>query len=158
MATVALSLSVGNPAQVQIEPNHATTSVFKRYIRDHCRCALAVVLLSQTSTAQARDHAERKVVSQVAPFYPEIAKRMHVTGVVKIEVVRAWEGKIYESTGGKTGADRIGHRRAIRSTPNKCPSPCSAIPHPCSQPPTGSRFPYPFKKSRDHGMSQKVLR
>jgi TonB family protein len=56
--------------------------------------ALAVVLLSRTSTAQARDHAERKVVSQVAPFYPEVAKRMHVTGVVKIEVVVRANGKV----------------------------------------------------------------
>jgi TonB family protein len=56
--------------------------------------ALAVVLLSQTSTAQARDHAERKVVSQISPFYPEIAKRMHVTGVVKIEVVVRANGKV----------------------------------------------------------------
>ena len=56
--------------------------------------ALAVVAVSQISAAQARDHAERKVVSQVAPFYPEIAKHMHVTGVVKIEAVVRPNGRV----------------------------------------------------------------
>ena len=56
--------------------------------------ALTVVVVSQISAAQARDHAGRKVVSQVAPFYPEIARHMHVTGVVKIEVVVRPNGRV----------------------------------------------------------------
>jgi TonB family protein len=31
--------------------------------------------------------AERKVTSRVAPSYPELAKRMHLQGVVKVEVI-----------------------------------------------------------------------
>jgi TonB family protein len=56
--------------------------------------ALTAIAVSKTSRAQARDHAERKVVSQVAPFYPEVAKRMRVTGVVKMEVVVRANGKV----------------------------------------------------------------
>jgi len=43
--------------------------------------------LATRSTAQAPAHAERKVVSRIDPFYPEMAKRMHLGGVVKLEAV-----------------------------------------------------------------------
>src|ERR1039457_6085277 len=56
--------------------------------------ALFAGLFPQSSGAQAKGHAKRKVVSQVAPFYPAIAKRMHVTGVVKIEVIVRANGKV----------------------------------------------------------------
>ena len=37
---------------------------------------------------------DRAVKSRVAPVYPEIAKRLHVTGVVKLEVTVDAEGKV----------------------------------------------------------------
>ena len=49
--------------------------------------ALSAGLFTGNSTAQAPDHADRKVVDKIAPVYPELAKRMHIAGVVKLEVV-----------------------------------------------------------------------
>jgi TonB family protein len=56
--------------------------------------ALFAGLFTQTNTAQAQGHAERKVVNRVAPVYPELAKRMHVSGVVKLEVVIRANGDV----------------------------------------------------------------
>jgi len=38
----------------------------------------------------------RAVKSKVAPVYPEIARRLHVTGVVKLEVTVDADGKVTE--------------------------------------------------------------
>ena len=56
--------------------------------------ALFAALLTGTSKAQTPGHEERKVVSRVAPFYPEVAKRMQVGGVVKLEVVVRANGRV----------------------------------------------------------------
>jgi TonB family protein len=56
--------------------------------------ALFAALLTGTSEAQTPGHEERKVVSRVAPFYPEVAKRMQVGGVVKLEVVVRGNGRV----------------------------------------------------------------
>lgn len=40
------------------------------------------------------DETKRKVKSKVAPAYPELAKRMNVTGKVKIEVVITPDGRV----------------------------------------------------------------
>ncbi len=40
------------------------------------------------------DEGRRKVKTRVAPAYPELAKRMNVTGKVKIEVVITPEGHV----------------------------------------------------------------
>jgi TonB family protein len=56
--------------------------------------ALFATLLTGTSKAQTPGHEERKVVSRVAPFYPEVAKRMQVGGVVKLEVVVRANGRV----------------------------------------------------------------
>jgi protein TonB len=37
--------------------------------------------------ASAAQEATRKVIARTAPTYPELAKRMHVAGKVKLEVV-----------------------------------------------------------------------
>ncbi len=39
-------------------------------------------------------HGERKVVSKVAPAYPELAKRIQLGGMVKLEVVVRQDGKV----------------------------------------------------------------
>jgi TonB family protein len=36
--------------------------------------------------ASLAEEASRKVIARVAPAYPELARRMHVTGKVKVEV------------------------------------------------------------------------
>jgi TonB family protein len=50
---------------------------------------LAVVMLATVMAAQnnAPSSSERKVASRVAPFYPELAKRMRLQGIVKVEAV-----------------------------------------------------------------------
>jgi TonB family protein len=50
--------------------------------------ALTAVMTAQNAAQPAS--SARKVASRVAPAYPELAKRMHLQGVVKVEaVVRA---------------------------------------------------------------------
>jgi TonB family protein len=56
--------------------------------------ALFATLLSGTSDAQTPGREDRKVVSRIAPFYPEIAKRMQVGGVIKLEVVVRANGRV----------------------------------------------------------------
>jgi TonB family protein len=60
--------------------------------------ALVATLSIQTITAQtavqAQDHVERKVISKIAPFYPELARHMHLGGMVKLEVVVRPDGKV----------------------------------------------------------------
>jgi TonB family protein len=56
----------------------------------------ATALLGASSFAQsgATDETKRKVKTRVAPSYPELAKRMNVTGKVKIEVIIAPDGHV----------------------------------------------------------------
>src|ERR1700693_4640450 len=56
--------------------------------------ATCVGLFSPIASAQKQDHAERKIVSKVAPVYPDLAKRMHMGGVVKVEVVVGANGAV----------------------------------------------------------------
>jgi TonB family protein len=44
-----------------------------------------------------RGQEVRKAISNPAPVYPEVAKRMQLAGVVKIDVVVGPDGKIKES-------------------------------------------------------------
>ena len=46
---------------------------------------------AQTGTT---DESKRKVKTKTAPVYPELAKRMNVTGKVKIEVVITTDGHV----------------------------------------------------------------
>jgi TonB family protein len=55
---------------------------------------LFAALPTRTSTAQTQGHPERKVVRKIAPFYPDLAKLMHVSGVVKLEVVVRANGRV----------------------------------------------------------------
>jgi TonB family protein len=56
----------------------------------------AAMLLGATGLAQtgSTDEGKRKVKTRVAPTYPELAKRMSVTGKVKIEVIIAPDGHV----------------------------------------------------------------
>jgi TonB family protein len=56
--------------------------------------ALFVTLLTPASSTQGQSYAGRKIVSRIAPFYPKVAKRMHVGGVVKLEVVVRADGRV----------------------------------------------------------------
>jgi TonB family protein len=60
------------------------------------RCAAVYVLLlglAFSGIALGQD-ANRKVVARTAPSYPELAKRMHLSGKVKLEVVVTTGGAV----------------------------------------------------------------
>ena len=52
-----------------------------------CIVALASTLLSAQSSTTVSSGAERKVTIRVAPVYPDLAKKMHIHGTVKVEAV-----------------------------------------------------------------------
>jgi len=54
--------------------------------------ALAVSLLTAQTASESRP--ERKVASRVTPVYPELAKKMHIHGTVKVEAVVRPNGQV----------------------------------------------------------------
>jgi TonB family protein len=48
-------------------------------------------------TAAAQDSLERRVKNKVAPSYPEIARKMNLAGVVKLEVTVAPNGTVKDT-------------------------------------------------------------
>jgi TonB family protein len=56
--------------------------------------ALFAALCIFTSTAQTPGHSGRRVVYKVAAVYPDLAKRDHIRGVVRLEVVVAANGTV----------------------------------------------------------------
>ena len=59
--------------------------------------ALVAVLLAEASAFSqtgSTDETKRKVKSRTTPTYPELARRMNVSGKVKIEVVIAPDGRV----------------------------------------------------------------
>lgn len=58
--------------------------------------ASVLFFLGTASFAQSgsTDEGKRKVKTKIAPVYPELARRMNVTGKVKIEVVIAPDGHV----------------------------------------------------------------
>ena len=57
---------------------------------------MTLALLSSAAVAQTptTDEGKRKVKSKTSPSYPDIAKRMNVTGKVKIEVIITPDGRV----------------------------------------------------------------
>lgn len=56
--------------------------------------ALSSVLGAHSLAQSSSEEGKRKVKTKVAPTYPELAKRMNVTGRVKIEVIITPEGRV----------------------------------------------------------------
>ena len=56
----------------------------------------AAILSGGTGLAQqsTNEDGKRKVKTKVSPAYPELARRMNVTGKVKIEVIIAPDGRV----------------------------------------------------------------
>jgi TonB family protein len=55
--------------------------------------ALCTSAFTQTGVAQ-EGHAGRRAIEKVAPVYPELARRAHIRGVVKLEVVVRQNGSV----------------------------------------------------------------
>ena len=70
-----------------------TTGKWKRLA---LAAGVAVVLAGASGFAQSgsTDESKRRVKTKTAPAYPELAKRMNVTGKVKIEVVITPDGRV----------------------------------------------------------------
>jgi TonB family protein len=54
---------------------------------------LSSAVVAQTQT-QVTEEGKRKVKTKTSPTYPEIARRMNVTGKVKIEVIITPDGRV----------------------------------------------------------------
>ena len=63
---------------------------------------LALILALWSNLAHAQNttvssSSERKTSSRVAPVYPELAKKMHIHGIVRVEVVVRPNGSVKSS-------------------------------------------------------------
>ena len=69
---------------------------FRSLVRISLAVVGAVMLLGASVFAQssATDESKRKVKTKVAPVYPDLARRMNVTGKVKIEIVITQDGRV----------------------------------------------------------------
>lgn len=52
------------------------------------------LLLAQDSSVQEQTETKRKVVSKVVPVYPDLARKLQIHGIVRVEVVIAPSGKV----------------------------------------------------------------
>jgi TonB family protein len=55
---------------------------------------LALMIPALSSPTQAQEETTRKVKSRVDPVYPELARRMHISGTVKLQVVISKDGNV----------------------------------------------------------------
>jgi TonB family protein len=55
---------------------------------------VAVVFVGTPTPAQQSSEANRKVVNRVTPLYPDLARRMRISGTVKVEATIAPNGKV----------------------------------------------------------------
>jgi TonB family protein len=70
-------------------------SAWKGIIRVGAIAAFGLCFCAHTfAQTGSTDEGKRKVKSKVLPAYPELAKRMNVTGKVKIEVVITPDGHV----------------------------------------------------------------
>ena len=51
-------------------------------------------ILSHAQTTTVSSGSERKVSSRVAPAYPELARRMHIHGLVRVEAIVRPNGSV----------------------------------------------------------------
>ena len=56
--------------------------------------SLAITLFLNLTGANLLAQETRKAISNPAPRYPELAKTLHLSGVVKVQIVIAPDGKI----------------------------------------------------------------
>ena len=56
--------------------------------------ALALVLPGLSTAVQAQEETTRKIKSRVEPMYPELARRMHISGTVKLQIVVTKDGNV----------------------------------------------------------------
>lgn len=52
------------------------------------------VSVASAQTPSESSHSERKIASRVTPVYPELAKKMHIHGTVKVEAIVRPNGQV----------------------------------------------------------------
>jgi TonB family protein len=72
-----------------------------------------LLLVLMLSGALSAEEIPRKVTAKTALSYPELAKRMHVTGKVKLEVVIAASGAV--NTARLVGGNPIFEKNAVEA-------------------------------------------
>ena len=55
---------------------------------------IAASTLAGSQSATEAANSDRKVASRVSPVYPELAKKMHIHGTVKVEVIVRPNGSV----------------------------------------------------------------
>jgi protein TonB len=55
---------------------------------------LCAGVLVKSGTGQVEGRAARKAIDKVAPVYPQLAKRTHIRGMVKLEIVVRPNGSV----------------------------------------------------------------
>jgi TonB family protein len=55
---------------------------------------VALTIPAFSSPAHGQEEVVRKIKSRVDPVYPELARRMHISGTVKLQVVVAKDGTV----------------------------------------------------------------
>ena len=55
---------------------------------------LAAATISAAQTAPGAPSSDRKIASRQAPAYPELAKKMHIHGVVRVEAIVRPNGSV----------------------------------------------------------------
>ncbi|HEX7728153.1 MAG TPA: energy transducer TonB [Terracidiphilus sp.] len=62
-----------------------------------CRAFVAVALFCLVVSVPGLAQSGRAIKTRVAPVYPEIAKRMHISGAVRVSVTIDAEGKVTDA-------------------------------------------------------------
>jgi TonB family protein len=84
-----------SPEVILMNRDSRFSSPFRRAAARLLQFALIALTFNSTiSLHAADDHANRAVKQRVAPVYPELAKRMHVSGVVCVAVTVAPDGSV----------------------------------------------------------------
>ena len=72
------------------------TPGFSKYLSARRGGAFLLMLFALICLGLPSRAEERKVQKRVPPVYPELARRMHITGVVRISVTVAADGSVTE--------------------------------------------------------------
>jgi len=66
----------------------------QRYFAGAILGALITTIVLYPSPGRAQEEITRKVKTKISPSYPELARRMSISGVVKVQVVVAPNGSV----------------------------------------------------------------
>jgi protein TonB len=87
-----MALPVHMKRRQEVSPEEET--VFTRTLTKWLSLVVLATVLSAIGSAASAEDETRHVKTKVAPAYPELAKRMNVTGIVKLQVTIAPNGTV----------------------------------------------------------------